>query len=239
MTEVFKYRSVTKKIHLLQAKWKLKCFFQEFCESPSKGLRSLEKLMFDADTFTDNRARHSLAEKLHGYCLICLFIINFKNHIVMSIFFLISFMELGGMAKIKEMLKSCILSEDSTILHKWLKLLNNDNFPFDEELMINELNMVNFLNDLKNQHWINTYYNNGKQIDLIFKRWNKIIQNNKVDQVKRKKLVFMKMKIKKSRSIALYILQKMQLFKFHVQHKFHFKVEKNFCYFFLKKRKIK
>ncbi|ETO19643.1 hypothetical protein RFI_17590 [Reticulomyxa filosa] len=115
------------------------------------------------------------------------------------IFYTKRFMELGGVAKIKELLKLSMLAKDNENLYKWLELLNNKKFPFDKDLMVNELQMIDFLEDLKKWQSVNEEKNITNQIDTILIQWNKIIQSNQCIPPKQKRIGFYETENKQER----------------------------------------
>ncbi|ETO06018.1 hypothetical protein RFI_31378 [Reticulomyxa filosa] len=73
------------------------------------------------------------------------------------------------------------------ILHFEDQLYNNY-FPFDKDLIVDKLKMIDFLIALQKQSWINFNLIIMNEIAIILIRWNKIvqisfIQNKKIDKV--------------------------------------------------------
>ncbi|ETO36732.1 hypothetical protein RFI_00330 [Reticulomyxa filosa] len=65
------------------------------------------------------------------------------------------FTEFGGVAKLKELLNQYTSVEDKEGVHNCLQLLSDNYFPFDKELIVDELKMIDFLIALQRQSWIN------------------------------------------------------------------------------------
>ncbi|ETO02535.1 hypothetical protein RFI_34893 [Reticulomyxa filosa] len=120
MTEIFKYRVESKSKSLARAYWNLRQFFQKFCEFPQKELKEVKKIFSNA-TAIDCQTGQSLNEhKING------------------------FIELGGVAKLKELLNQYISVEDKECIYDCLQLLSNNYFPFDKKLIVDELKILIF-----------------------------------------------------------------------------------------------
>ncbi|ETO15562.1 hypothetical protein RFI_21802, partial [Reticulomyxa filosa] len=163
MSEIFKSRSGPKPTSL---DWNLKQFFQDFCKSPQKGLKEVKKLLSRAADVDPQTGQPLHEHKIHG------------------------FIELGGAAKIKELLDQYQSKEDKEGVHRCLKLLSNNYFPFDNELIVNELKMIDFLITLQKQSWIKSDSIIVNEIDIILTRWNKIIETSFTQEVKLQRVGF-------------------------------------------------
>ncbi|ETO07751.1 hypothetical protein RFI_29638, partial [Reticulomyxa filosa] len=75
----------------------------------------------------------------------------------------------------------------SSFKHLLYLLLSNNYFPFDKELIVDKLKMIDFLIALQKQSWINFNLIIINEIDIILIRWNKIIQISFIQNVKQQR----------------------------------------------------